>query len=100
MVATLAQQQPECSFLRRQGLVQVDQAVTVGVFSSEDAGAAGAAGAGGEKGIVEAQAAGGQPVDIGRVYLGIAVGAQIIPAQVIGDQYHEIGFWPVRGGRG
>ena len=80
--------------------MQVDQPVAVRVFPGEDTGAAGAAGTGGEKSIVEAQPTGGQPVDIGRMYLSIAIGAQVFPPQVIGDQYYKIGCCLVRQGRG
>ena len=64
----------------------------VRIEPGDDAGAAWAAGTSGQKGLVKSHPLGRQPIQVGRLNMGVAVRAHVIPGHVVCNDQNEVGW--------
>ena len=99
VVTGLAQPLGKNRLLGGQGLMQLGGAGGVRVATRHQAAAARAAGTAGEEGVVETQTVGGESVDHWRADAGVAIAAEVLGADVVGDEENEIGSVGRQGGK-
>ena len=90
VITTLLQQQGEWNFGGRKGGMQLGRPGGVRVFARDDAATAGTARTGSQEGIGELQSLAGQPIDVGGLHYRIAVASDVIPADVVGNDEHDV----------
>ena len=69
----------------------VDDAVAAGVLAGQDRGAVRRADRRGMEGALEQRALAGEPVDVRRLHVGMAAGAELVEAQVVHQDDQEVG---------